>query len=154
VAVVFAQIALGGWVSSNYAALACVEFPACRNGEFLPQLTAADLSHGFTLLRELGATASGEALPAAALTAIHLMHRAGALVVLLVVGRYGLRCLRTGRGGGALILAALALQIGLGISNVLFSLPLPVAVLHNLGAALLLTALLASAQPRQPHQPA
>jgi cytochrome c oxidase assembly protein subunit 15 len=150
IAVVFVQIALGGWVSSNYAALACVEFPTCRNGEFLPPLAAADFAHGFTLLRELGATASGETLPFAALTAIHLAHRVGALIVLLIVGGYGLLRMQSDHSAGRLILAALALQIALGVSNVLFSLPLPVAVLHNLGAALLLAALLVSAGPRQP----
>jgi cytochrome c oxidase assembly protein subunit 15 len=149
-AAVFAQIALGGWVSSNYAALACVEFPGCRNGELLPPLAAADFAHGFTLLRELGATASGDTLPFGALTAIHLAHRAGALLVLLVVGTYGLSLLPSDRAAGRMVLGALGLQLALGVSNVLFSLPLPVAVLHNLGAAVLVAVLLGTAPARQP----
>lgn len=141
IAMVFAQIALGGWVSSNYAALACLEFPACRNGELWP---ATDFAHGFTLLRELGATASGDTLPFAALTAIHLTHRLGAVVVSLVVGLWALHLLRSGHRAGGFVIAALVVQIMLGISNVIFSLPLPVAVLHNLGAAVLIAALVFS----------
>ena len=152
-AIVFAQIALGGWVSSNYAALACLEFPACRNGEWWPKVSASDFGHGFTLLRELGATAAGESLPAAALTAIHLAHRVGALIVLLVVGFWALQLLRNGSRAGLFVMAVLVLQITLGISNVLFSLPLPVAVLHNLGAAGLIAALVFSA-PVSPSRPA
>ena len=152
-AIVFAQIALGGWVSSNYAALACLEFPACRNGEWWPKVSASDFGHGFTLLRELGATAAGESLPAAALTAIHLTHRVGALIVLLVVGFWALQLLRNGSRAGLFVMAALTVQITLGISNVLFSLPLPVAVLHNLGAAGLIAALVFSA-PVSPSRPA
>lgn len=136
---VFLQIGLGGWVSSNYAALACNQFPTCLSGEWWP---ATEFGPGFTLLRELGSTASGEPLSFAALTAIHLAHRLGALLVLLVVGAYGLRCLRRGAAGGKLIVGALALQISLGIANVLLQLPLPLAVAHNLGAAALLGALL------------
>lgn len=142
-AVVFLQIALGGWVSSNYAGLACNAFPNCRPDLWWP---ATDFGHGFTLIRELGATASGEALSFAALTAIHLAHRLGALLVVLVVGAYALSCCRLGAARrGQVILGALALQLALGIANVLLQLPLPLAVLHNLGAALLLGSLILSA---------
>jgi cytochrome c oxidase assembly protein subunit 15 len=140
IALVFLQIALGGWVSSNYAALACNQFPTCLNDTWWPD---TDFAHGFTLLRELGATGAGDALPFAALTAIHLAHRIGALLVLLVVGRYGFGLLLAGQPQGGLIIAALALQLGLGIGNVLFALPLTLAVMHNLGAAALLAALIA-----------
>lgn len=139
--VVFAQIALGGWVSSNYAALMCNDFPTCRDGLWLP---SADFAQGFQLQRELGYTAGGELLPSQAMTAIHLVHRGGALAVLLVVGGLALFLWRHPalRGVGAAMVLALALQIGLGIGNVLAGLPLPLAVAHNAGAALLLGTLI------------
>jgi cytochrome c oxidase assembly protein subunit 15 len=138
-ALVVVQIALGGWVSTNYAALACTDFPLCQ-GLWVPTM---DFEHGFTLRRELGETASGELLPMAALTAIHWTHRAMALVVTLYLGWLAVRLLRTpGFAGIGLALAALlALQVALGISNVLLGLPLAVAVAHNTGAALLLAGL-------------
>lgn len=141
-ATVFIQIALGGWVSSNYAAAICADFPTCQ-GSWWP---AMDTHHAFTLDRELGATASGALLPGAALTAIHWTHRLFAGVVLIVVGSFGLGLLGPGgrRGYGMAVLAALALQIGLGIANVLLQWPLLLAVAHNTGAALLLCATLAA----------
>lgn len=142
--VVFLQIALGGWVSSNYAALACHQFPTCLHGQWWPSV---DYGHGFTLLRELGTTASGEALSFAALTAIHLTHRIGALIVLLIVGAYGLYCRRHSTAAGNGILALLLAQIALGIANVILQLPLPVAVAHNLCAAGLLGLLVRGAKP-------
>jgi cytochrome c oxidase assembly protein subunit 15 len=135
----FFQIALGGWVSSNYAALACQGFPAC-NGDWWP---AADWTAGFEIWRELGQTAAGGELPADGLIAIHWAHRLGALCVLGFVGLFAWRLRQAGRPGAATLLAALlALQLGLGIANVLLHLPLPLAVAHNLGAALLLSACL------------
>ena len=133
---VVTQIALGGWVSSNYAALACTDFPLCQ-GVWMPPM---DFEHGFTLHRELGETASGELLPLAALTAIHWVHRVMALIVTLYLGWLVLRLLRTpGYAGlGLAVGGLLVLQVALGISNVLLSLPLVVAVAHNAGAALLL----------------
>lgn len=133
------QIALGGWVSSNYAALACTDFPLCQ-GVWMP---AMDFEHSFTLHRELGETAAGDWLPRSALTAIHWVHRVMALVVTLYLGWLMLRLLRTPGYAiiGLVIGAVLALQVALGISNVLLSLPLPVAVAHNAGAALLLASL-------------
>jgi cytochrome c oxidase assembly protein subunit 15 len=138
-ALVVVQIALGGWVSTNYAALACPDFPLCQ-GKWIP---AMDFEHGFTLHRELGETASGELLPMTALTAIHWTHRLMALVVSLVLGWLVVRLLRApGYAGiGLTIGGLLVLQISLGISNVLLSLPLMVAVAHNTGAALLLASL-------------
>jgi cytochrome c oxidase assembly protein subunit 15 len=138
-ALVVTQIALGGWVSTNYAALACTDFPMCQ-GVWMPPM---DFAHGFTLHRELGETASGDLLPMAALTAIHWVHRAMALIVTLYLGWLVLRLLRApGYAGMALVVGSLlALQVSLGISNVLLSLPLAVAVAHNAGAALLLASL-------------
>jgi cytochrome c oxidase assembly protein subunit 15 len=95
---------------------------------------------GFTLHRELGETATGELLPLTALTAIHWVHRVMALVVTLYLGWLALRLLRAPgyAGMGLAIGALLALQVSLGIGNVLSSLPLALAVAHNTGAALLL----------------
>ena len=136
---VIVQIALGGWVSTNYAALACTDFPRCQ-GHWVPPM---DFEHAFTLHRELGETASGELLPMAALTAIHWVHRLMALVVTLFLAVLVARLLRA-PGYAALGLAIAGLlvgQVSLGISNVLFSLPLSLAVAHNAGAAWLLCAL-------------
>jgi cytochrome c oxidase assembly protein subunit 15 len=138
-AVLMIQIALGGWVSANYAALACVDFPTC-GGEWLPPM---DFLHGFHLVRELGVTAAGAPLSHDALVAIQWMHRLGALVVLLAVGGMALVALRSPgfRSHGLVVLALLLMQVGLGIANVLLRLPLALAVAHNAGAALLLVAL-------------
>ena len=133
------QIALGGWVSTNYAALACTDFPVCH-GRWVPSM---DFDHGFHFLRELGMTADGSPLSNEALNAIHWAHRVGALVTLMVVGFAGLKSLRVRdlHGYGMALLALLLLQIALGVTNVLGSLPLPVAVAHNGVAALLLATL-------------
>lgn len=135
--VLIVQIMLGGWVSSNYAALACTDFPLCRHDEWWP---AADFAKGFSLLRELGEMADGGLLPFTALTAIHLAHRTWALVVLLIVGSLAWCLMRNGawRIQGLTLAFLLFLQVALGISTVLFSLPLPLAVAHNFCAALLL----------------
>lgn len=136
---VAAQIALGGWVSTNYAALACTDFPRCQ-GVWAPGM---DFEHAFTLRRELGETASGDLLPMTALTAIHWVHRVMALIVTLYLGWLALRLVRTPgyAGMGLAVGGLLALQVTLGISNVLLSLPLVLAVAHNAGAALLLASL-------------
>jgi len=134
--VVIAQIALGGWVSTNYAALACTDFPTCH-GEWLPQM---DFRHGFQLVRELGKTAAGTHLSYDAVTAIHWTHRVGALVTLFVVGGLSLLLLRNPASVrlGVVLLAVLLLQVVLGIANVLGGLPLLLAAAHNAGAAILL----------------
>jgi cytochrome c oxidase assembly protein subunit 15 len=136
---VVTQIALGGWASSNYAALACTDFPLCQ-GVWMPPM---DFEHGFTLHRELGETASGDLLPMTALTAIHWVHRVMAVIVTLYLGWLAMRLLRTPgyAGMGVAMGGLLVLQVVLGISNVLLSLPLAVAVAHNTGAALLLASL-------------
>ncbi len=134
--VVIVQIALGGWVSTNYAALACVDFPTCHS-EWLPQM---DFRHGFQLVRDLGMTAAGTHLSYDAITAIHWTHRVGALATLLYVGGFALWLARSpglARYGIAL-LCVLLVQVALGIANVLGGLPLLVAAGHNAGAAILL----------------
>jgi cytochrome c oxidase assembly protein subunit 15 len=137
--IVFAQIALGGWVSSNYAALACVDFPTCH-GDWLPEM---DFRHGFQLVRELGRTAAGDHLAYEALTAIHWTHRVGALVTLVYVGALAFALARTAgmAAYGALLGVTLVAQLALGITNILAGLPLAVAVAHNALAAVLLVTL-------------
>ncbi len=129
------QIFLGGWTSTNYAALACPDLPTCQ-GQWLPETNFADAFH---LVRELGMTGDGENLPMQALTAIHLSHRIGAVVVALYLGWLAWRVRRVDglQSLGAALMAVLAAQLVLGLSNVWLSLPLPVAVAHNGGAAVL-----------------
>ncbi len=140
--VVFVQIALGGWVSSNYAVLACPDFPRCQ-GRWWP---AMDFAQGFTLWRPLGMTGSGELIAFQALVAIHWVHRAFAIVVLAAVGAFAWRAWRIAGIGriARWTLAALALQVTTGLSNVLFGWPLAAAVLHSGGAALLVALLVAA----------
>src|SRR5690606_38673778 len=103
----------------------------------------ADFANAFHFFGELGMTSDGEPLTMQALTAIHLMHRIGALIVLAGIDWLGLRVMNTEglRQHGIALLAILFVQLLLGLSNVWFDLPLPVAVAHNGGAALLLAAL-------------
>jgi cytochrome c oxidase assembly protein subunit 15 len=136
-AAVAAQIALGGWVSANYAALACPDLPLCL-GQAVPPM---DFANGFHMVRELGRTDEGEPLPQAALIAIHWSHRMFALVVVAVVAWAAVRASKLYRALGLLIGALLALQFSLGIANVAFSVPLALAAAHNAGAAALLAAL-------------
>ncbi len=134
-AVLFGQIALGGWVSTNYAALACSDLPTCH-GVWVPEM---DFDNGFTLWRDLGKTATGEYLPFQALTAIHWTHRVFALVAAAAIGWAALRAMRDAalRKLGGWLLAALALQIVIGVSTVYLDWPLALAVAHNGCAALL-----------------
>lgn len=130
-ALVWLQIAMGGWVSTNYAVLACTDFPTCQ-GSWWPQM---DFKNGFTLWRELGHGAGGEMLTMAALTAIHYSHRLMAYVVLLAL--FALAWLWRSRPdlpGKALLLLALW-QLITGLSNVVLQWPLVAAVAHTGGAA-------------------
>jgi len=136
-AVVGVQIALGGWVSANYAALACPDLPLCR-GQVAPPM---DFANAFHVVRELGQTAEGALLSNDALTAIHWTHRMFALVAAGVVGWAALRALPIARSLAIVVLILLFLQLSLGVANVGFSLPLPLAAAHNAGAAALLLAL-------------
>ncbi len=142
-AVLVAQVFLGGWTGANYAALACLEFPACRGGAWLPP---ADFREAFVLWREGRLDYEGGVLDQAARTAIHLAHRLGAVVaaVILLVAACRAWAARAPalRLGAAALACALAAQLSLGVANVLLRLPLPVAVAHNAGAALLLLLLL------------
>jgi len=147
-AVVAAQISLGGWTSANYAALACPDFPTCQT-RWWPPVT--DFGEGFVLWRGLGVDYEGGVLDNPARVAIHFTHRLGALVTALVVGLLGWLLWRgpATRPDGAAILAALAAQLVLGASIVIFGVPLPVAVAHNgMAAILLLTVLNANQRAR------
>lgn len=129
------QVALGGWVSANYAALACGDLPTCQ-GQWWPD---ADFANGFHLTQRIGPDYLGGTLDSEARTAIHLAHRIGALLVTLSLLGLAWQLLRAGCTRLAQLLwVALAVQVGLGLCNVLFHLPLAVAVAHNAGAAGLL----------------
>lgn len=138
--ILVAQIMLGGWTSSNYAALACTDFPTCH-GALLPEM---DFANGFHWIRELGEGMDGAPLTLQALTAIQWTHRIGALIVLIYLGGLGLYLLkyRQLKALGFTLLGLLAAQIALGIANLVLHLPLVLAVAHNLGAALLLITLI------------
>jgi cytochrome c oxidase assembly protein subunit 15 len=136
-AVLALQIALGGWVSSNYAALACPDVPLCF-GEAVPPM---DFGNAFHVLRELGQTPEGERLSREALTAIHWSHRVFALAAVAVIGWAAYRTAAVSKPLATLMAALLLAQFSLGVANVLVSRPLELAAAHNAGAALLLIAL-------------
>ena len=149
-ALLMLQIALGGWVSTNYAVLACSGIPDC-NGQWWP---AMDWSNGFTLRRELGHTGDGALLPFDALVAVHMAHRLFAVVVAVALGALAWRLWRAGaapRRVGLALAALLVAQLASGLSNVVLGWPLAAALAHTAGAAALvalLTAVLArGAQP-------
>jgi cytochrome c oxidase assembly protein subunit 15 len=131
----FMQIFLGGWTSTNYAALACTDFPTCH-GAWVPDM---DFSDAFHMVRELGLSKDGSALSLASLTAIQWTHRVGALVSFIYLGALGLTTLKYWqlKRWSVLLLVALITQIALGISNLVLHLPLVLAVAHNFTAALL-----------------
>ena len=134
------QITLGGWTSTNYAALACVDFPKCH-AKWWPQ---ADFAQGFNIFQQVGPNYLGGLLDNHARTAIHLTHRIGALIVtvssLFFIWRLCMIAYRPTRRLAYILLAVLIAQVSLGISNILFALPLWVAVAHNaFGAVLMLT---------------
>jgi cytochrome c oxidase assembly protein subunit 15 len=138
------QILLGGWVSTNYAAVACPDFPTCQRS-FWPDM---DFRDAFVLWRGLGIDYEGGVLDHPARVAIHFTHRLGALVTAVVLGFVSWRALRRGQSrgvrmaGGALG-AALVLQLLLGPVMVLNTFPLPLATAHNAVAALLVLAMVA-----------
>ena len=131
----FIQILLGGWTSTNYAALACTDFPTCH-GSLMPDM---DFKNGFNPFRELGMTASGEGLSIKALQAIQWVHRVGALVLTayFIFMAYLLRKYPSTRFYQNILLLILLFQVIIGIANLVMYLPLFLATLHNLGAALL-----------------
>jgi cytochrome c oxidase assembly protein subunit 15 len=134
------QIALGGWTSTNYAALSCLDFPTCQ-GSWTPEM---DFKEAFVMWRGLGVNYEFGVLEHPARTAIHVTHRIGALLTLLYLGWLVIALMRAGNGmgGAALLVGSLLLaQVALGIGNVLLHLPLGVATAHNGVAALLLVSL-------------
>ena len=137
-AVLLLQIFLGGWTSTNYAAVACPDLPTCQRAWWPPM----DFREAFVLWRGQDIDYTGGVLTNPARVAIQVTHRIGALVagcILLIVGvscAVGAASRRTRMAGG-LVAAAVLLQIGIGLTMVHFGMPLPLATLHNAGAALL-----------------
>jgi cytochrome c oxidase assembly protein subunit 15 len=131
-ALLWVQIALGGWVSTNYAVLACPDFPTCH-GQWVPDMNW----EGFSVWRELGHTSGGELLPFLALSTIHFVHRSAAWLVLGVLVWVGwhLRRQTEMNLAGRWLLGLSALQLITGLSNVVLGWPLLAAVLHTGGAA-------------------
>jgi heme a synthase len=146
-ALLWLQIALGGWVSTNYAVLACSEFPKCQGAWWPPM----DFQQGFTFWRGLGLTHAGDAITFAALTAIHYVHRLSAYAVFAAIGLTVWSLWRTpALRGTAKALAALALlQLASGLANVILDWPMLAAIAHTGGAAALvivMTGVLANTQ--------
>jgi heme a synthase len=132
------QVALGGWVSTNAAVLACADFPTCH-GQWWPEM---DFSQGFTLLRGLGQGMDGQAISLQALMAIHMTHRIGAVVVSLVMvwliwqAWQSQASCAAGRLEARALLVLWLWQVVSGLSNVVLGWPLAAALAHTLGAAL------------------
>ncbi|HET8818830.1 MAG TPA: COX15/CtaA family protein [Xanthomonadaceae bacterium] len=145
------QVALGGWTSANYAALACAtDFPTCV-GQWWPE---ADFREGFVLWRGIGVDYEGGILDGQSRIAIHLAHRIGAVVAAAALAAFALQLFRTPglRGWASALSVLLVAQVALGIANVELALPLWTAVAHNAGAALLLfvlVSLLARLRPAE-----
>jgi cytochrome c oxidase assembly protein subunit 15 len=140
-AVVVLQIALGGWVSTNYAVMACPDFPLCQ-GQLVPTM---EFAHAFTLWRPLGMTGGGEAIPFQSLVAIHWTHRVFAVVVILALGAllWQIWSAPGLKGLARALLVLVLLQFATGMSNVVLQWPLLLAVAHSGGAALLVALLVA-----------
>ena len=136
------QISLGGWTSSNYAALACPDLPTCQ-GRWWPPM---DFANGFNVSQEIGPNYLGGQMDGEARVAIHIAHRIGAMLVTLSIGILVFKLYKNAGGRemtnlAHILLGLLLLQLCLGISNIVFALPLWVAVAHNAGGALLLLTL-------------
>lgn len=142
--VLFWQVFLGAWVSTNYAVLACPDFPTCM-GTFRPE---TDWNNAFTLWRDLGLDAQGGTISTIALQTIHWAHRVFAIVVMFVLGYFVWHAWRSAqqnepklRRWAVAVLTLLVLQVLTGISNVVFQWPLVAALLHTAGAAALVLCL-------------
>ena len=137
--ILFCQIFLGGWTSTNYAALACTDFPTCH-GAWIPNM---DFKDAFHLVRDLGESADGGNLTLESLTAIQWTHRIGAIITLIYLGFLAINSLKYAQLKmlSYMLLAILIAQISLGIANLVLHLPLVLAVAHNFGAALLVVIL-------------
>jgi len=136
------QMALGGWVSTNYAVLACQDFPGCHAGQAWPAMAWTE---GFAPLRELGHAANGQILRFEALVAIHWTHRLFAVAAALGVGAAAL-CLWRAPGWrrpGLWLAGLLLLQLATGLSNVVLRWPLLGALMHSAGAAAMVGVLVA-----------
>lgn len=136
------QIALGGWTSSNYAALACPDFPTCQT-QWWP---AMDWTEGFVLWRGIGQDYEFGILEPAARTAIHMAHRVGALITFVYLAVLTMIIMKGDASSrmkmiAGVVLSVLLVQVGLGISNIVFALPLVVATAHNAVGAILLLGL-------------
>lgn len=147
--ILFMQVFLGAWVSTNYAVLACPDFPTCL-GSAWPETNWAE---GFSLWRELGLNAQGEFISPVALQTIHWAHRVFAVLVLFCLGflgvkAYGLSTPATPilKRFAILLIALLLLQVITGISNVIFQWPLLAALLHTAGSAALVFCLVRMSQ--------
>ena len=140
-AMLVVQAASGAWVSTNYAVLACTEFPKCQ-GQWWPDM---EFAQGFALWRALGVAADGASIPFSALTAIHMVHRMLALLTVLILGALVLALWRS-RAFPFLtraMLGVLTLQVATGVSNAVLDWPLLAAVLHTGGAGALVVILVA-----------
>lgn len=136
---VIIQITLGGWTSSNYAALACADLPTCQ-GAWVPDM---DFAEGFNINQKIGPNYEGGVLELRARTAIHVSHRLGALMVLVLGLLLSWKLAQANKKSlSRLLLVAMVVQLALGLSNIWFALPLEVAVAHNLGGAMLLLVLI------------
>jgi cytochrome c oxidase assembly protein subunit 15 len=143
------QVFLGAWVSTNYAVLACPDFPTCL-GSAWPETNWAE---GFSLWRELGLNAQGEFISPVALQTIHWAHRVFAVLVLFCLGFLGVKAYSLAtpatpllKGFAKLLIALLLLQVITGISNVIFQWPLLAALLHTAGSAALVFCLVRMSQ--------
>jgi|SRR5882672_8555401 len=140
-AVLILQIALGGWTSSNYAAVACPDLPTCQHSWWPPM----DFRDAFVLWRGIGIDYEGGVLANSARVAIHFTHRLGALLAGSILISLGVRAAVSAKAAasrrlqfaGRLLVLAVALQISIGLATVHWGVPLPLATLHNAGAAFL-----------------
>lgn len=139
--IVIVQVALGGWTTSNYAAVACPDLPTCQN-QWLPPM---DFAQGFNILQHIGPNYLGGTMDNDARVAIHFAHRVGAIVTTVYLLVLAALLLRIGARQATVIAITmtivLCLQVLLGLGNIVFQFPVNVAVAHNLGGALLLVTL-------------
>ncbi|MDE1464214.1 COX15/CtaA family protein [Spartinivicinus poritis] len=147
--IVVIQIMLGGWTSSNYAAIACMDFPTCHDS-YWPEM---DFSQGFNIFQQIGPNYLGGVMDSNARTAIHMAHRIGAVITALFLCYMCFSLMRVKlenlekvnqqyiNNWAITILSILIVQLSLGISNIVWFIPLPVAVAHNACGALLLISL-------------
>jgi cytochrome c oxidase assembly protein subunit 15 len=147
------QIALGGWTSTNYAAVACPDLPTCQQSWWPPM----DFQDAFILSRGQDVDYTGGILANPSRTAIHVTHRIGAVLAggwLLLLGSLTLFRAQQPplRTAGALLVFAVLLQICIGVTMVRFAMPLPLATMHNAGAALLVIAMVTLLRALRPAQ--